>query len=88
MSVKVYVVTDQEAINFMVENDIDGFKDYLSEEEFLNFGDPEIFDSEEAAIAFCAGLGYGVDERAPIERYPLRSSEVSDLPYIELIENY
>lgn len=88
MSVKVYVVTDREAINFMVDNDIDGFKDYLSEEEFLNFGEPEIFNSEEAAIAFCVGLGYGVDERAPIEKYPLRSSEEVDRPFIEAIETY
>ena len=81
-------MTDREAINFMVDNDIDGFKNYLLEEEFLNFGEPEIFDSEETAIAFCAGLGYGVDERAPVEKYPLRSFEETDIPFIEVIESY
>ena len=33
-------------------------------------------------------MNYGIDERAPIERYPLRSCESSDVPFIELIENY
>ena len=33
-------------------------------------------------------MNYGIDERAPIERYPLRSCESSDVPFIEAIENY
>ena len=54
----------------------------------LDFSEPEVFDTEEAALAFCAGLGFGTDERAMPDRYPLRSCEPVDVPFIELIENY
>ncbi|MDE6257583.1 MAG: hypothetical protein K2M53_04280 [Muribaculaceae bacterium] len=66
-------MNDPLAINFLVDNDIDGFKEYLEYDEFLDFGEPEVFDTEAQALAFCAGLGYGVNERATPERYPLRS---------------
>ena len=33
-------------------------------------------------------MNYGIDERAPIERYTLRSCEPADVTFIELIENY
>lgn len=88
MDAKVYVIRDNTAINFMVDNDVDGFKNYLAEEEFLVFEEPEIFDSEAEALAFCAGLGYGCDERAIPTTYPLRSFEEVDRPFIEAIENY
>jgi len=83
MSVKIYVVNDPLAINFIVDDDIDGFKEYLEADEFLDFGD-----TEAQALAFCAGLGYGASESAPPERYPLRSFEEADRPFIEAIENY
>lgn len=88
MAIKVYVVFDSEAINFMVENDIDGFKNYLAEEEYLDFGNPVVFDTESEALAFCAGLGYGADERAIPTTYPLRSFEEVDQPFIAEIEKY
>jgi hypothetical protein len=65
----------------------DGFKEYLAEEETLYIDEPETFDSEAEAVAFCSGIGYGKDERAPIDRYPLKSSEPLDLPFIEAIKN-
>ena len=88
MSVKVYVVNDPLAINFLVDDDIDGFKEYLESDEFLDFSEPEVFNTEAQALAFCAGLGYGANESATPERYPLRSCEEADLPFIEAIENY
>ena len=88
MDVKVYVITDQTAIDLLTKDDLDGFKAYLAEDDTLYFPDPEPFATEEEALAFCAGIGYGIDERAPIERYPLRSCEPTDVPFIELIENY
>ena len=88
MSIKVYVVEDTEAIDFIQNNDLDGFKAYLAEDETLDFGAPECFDTEAEALAFCAGIGYGMDERAPVERYPLRSCEPDDVPFIEAIEGY
>ena len=88
MSVKVYVVNDPLAINFLVDDNIDGFKEYLESDEFLDFGEPEIFDTEAQALAFCTGLGYGANEIATPERYPLRSFEETDRPFIEAIGNY
>lgn len=88
MSVKVYVISDPLAINFLVDDDIDGFKEYLDSDDTLDFSEPEVFDTEDAAIAFCEGLGYGSDERAMPDRYPLRSCEPADAPFIEAIEAY
>ncbi|MBD5505586.1 MAG: hypothetical protein HDR09_18070 [Lachnospiraceae bacterium] len=88
MSVKVYVVNDPLAINFLVDDDIDGFKEYLESDEFLDFSEPEVFETEQQALAFCTGLGYGANESATPERYPLRSCEEADLPFIDAIENY
>lgn len=88
MSVKVYVVNDPLTISFLVNDDIDGFKEYLESDEFLDFGEPEVFDTEAQAFAFCAGLGYGAYERATPDRYPLRSFEEADCPFIEAIEAY
>lgn len=88
MSVKVYVIDDPILISFIEDGDLDGFKDYLAEDDTIYFEEPEIFDTEAEALAFCSGIGYGLDERAPVERFPLRSSEEEDLPFIEAIENY
>ena len=88
MDIKVYVITDQTAIDLITDNDLDGFKAYLAEDDTLYFPEPETFSSEEEALAFCDGIGYGIDERAPIERLPLRSCEPADIPFIEVIENY
>lgn len=88
METKVYIVTDKLAINFFVDDDIDGFREYLESDESLDFGNPEIFETEAQALAFCSGLGYGSDERAIPDRYPLRSCEPADVPFIEAVENY
>ena len=88
MDIKVYVITDQTAIDLITDNDLDGFKAYLAEDDTLYFPEPETFATEEQALAFCSGIGYGIDERAPIERLPLRSCEPDDVPFIEAIENY
>ena len=88
MAVKVYVISDPLAINFLLNDDIDGFKEYLDSDDMLDFSEPVVFDSEEKARAFCAGLGYGKDDRAVPDRYPLRSCEPADAPFIEAIENY
>lgn len=88
MSIQVYVVTDATAIQFIEDNDIDGFKEYLAEEEYLDFGEPETFDTEAEALAFCAGIGHGCDERATPTRFPLRSNVDIDLPFINAIKEY
>lgn len=88
MAVKVYVVTEREAIDFIVDNDIEGFKACLNEDDTLYFDEPKFFDTEEEALAFCDGLGCGSDERANPTTYPLRSFEEVDQPFINAIENY
>ncbi len=92
MKKKVYVVTEPVLIEFLIDSDLDGFKAYLYEskenEDFIMMGEPESFDTEAEALAFCEGIGYGADERAIPVRYPLRSFEPADRPFIELIENY
>ena len=88
MSIKVYVLTDPILIDFAQDGDIEGFKEYLDSDDTIYFNDPGTFNTEAEALAYCAGIGYGKDERAPVERYLLRSSEEDDLPFIEVIENY
>ncbi|MDE6010863.1 MAG: hypothetical protein K2F87_05425, partial [Muribaculaceae bacterium] len=78
MSIKVYVITDPNSIKFFVNDDLEGFRQYLSEEDMLDFPEPEYFDTEAEALAFCSGIGYGADERATPDRYPLRSSKEVD----------
>lgn len=73
-------------MNVVIDGDIEGFKEYLDSDDTIYFNEPECFDTEAEAFAYCAGIGYGVDERAPVERYPLRSSEETDLPFIEAIK--
>lgn len=41
MAVKVYVISDPLAINFLVNDDIDGFKEYLDSDDMLDFSEPE-----------------------------------------------
>ena len=88
MKAEVYVITDVEAISLIENDDIDGFKALLEEDDTLLFSEPIEFNTEAEALAFCEGLGYGVDERGIIERYPLRSFEPSDVPFIEAIREY
>jgi hypothetical protein len=88
MSIKIYVLTDPILIDSAQDGDIEGFKEYLDSDDTIYFNDPETFDTEAEALAYCAGIGYGKDERAPVERYPLRSSEPADFQFIDSIYNY
>ena len=88
MPAKVYVISDPLAIDFIMDDDINGIRELLDSDDTLEFPEPEVFDSEKQALAFSAGLGYGKDERAVPDRYPLRSCEPADAPFIEAIENY
>lgn len=80
-------MTDSEAIELIVSDNLKGFREDLSSEENFMIEESKEFDTEAGAQAFCAGLGYGEDERAPPSIYPLRSCEPCDRPYIEAIES-
>ena len=88
MPVKVYVINDSNLIDLFEDNDIEGFKKQLEEDGTIYFEEPVQFETESEALAFCAGLGYGVDDHNPVDRLPLRSFEEYDKPFIELIEKY
>lgn len=88
MAVKIYVVTDPKAIELIQDNDIDGFKLYVFNEDLKIFDEPVEFNTESEGLAFCAGLGYGVDERDSVKNFPLRNFENYDLPFIQVIEQY
>ena len=88
MQIKLYVITDRNLIELFEDNDIDGLKQYLEEDDTLYFEDPVLFNTESETLAFCAGLGYGIDDHNPVDRLPLRSFEECDKPFIELIEQY
>lgn len=92
MTIKVYVVTEPALIEYLIDNDLEGFKAYLEEskenDDFILFEDPECFDTEAEALAFCDGIGYGADGHATPDHYPLRTTEETDLPFIEAIEGY
>lgn len=84
MKFNVYNITDREAIECIINNDLEGFAQYID-----NSGAPwpESFDSEKQALKFCAMLGRGRNDREP-SIYPLRSFEEADKPFIEIIECY
>lgn len=86
MNTKVYIITDKNAIEYLQNDDLKGFKQYLAEDEYLDFGNPQSFMSEEEALAYCAGLGYSKSDHGVVDTYPLRSCEEADRPFIEAIE--
>ena len=88
MDIKVHVITDRTLIDLFEDNDIEGFRKHLEEDGTIYFEEPIQFETESEALAFCAGLGYGVDDHNPVDRIPLRSFEEYDRPFIELIEKY
>lgn len=88
MSVQVYVISEPEAVALIEEQDLDGFRQLLAEDDTLYFAEPVTFDTEAEAIAFCDGLAHGLDERAPANRIPLLTTNDSDLPFIEAIKAY
>lgn len=52
MSVKVYVISEPLAIDFIVDDDIDGFQELLDSDDTLYFPEPEIFDSGKKPLRF------------------------------------
>ncbi|MGN0209931.1 MAG: DUF5053 domain-containing protein [Muribaculaceae bacterium] len=88
MNVEVYIVTDQTAISLIMEQDIQGFKAYLSEDQTIISHDPKSFATSQEATAFCDGISYGKSESFPTDFLPLRSDNVDDIPFITAIKSY
>lgn len=87
MPIQVYVIKDPEAIDFLIAEDLDGFRQYLAEQEFPDIPAPETFATVQQAQAFCAGLAYGHSDLTP-STFPLRSYEPADQPYITVLNNF
>ena len=87
MPIQVYVITDPEAIDFLIADDLEGFCQHLAEQEFPDIPSPETFATVQQAQAFCAGLAYNHSDLTPTT-FPLRSYEPSDRPYITALNNF
>lgn len=88
MSVQVYIISDPELIECVENNDIDCFRQELADCDTYYFAEPETFDTEAEALAFCGGIGYGLDERTPVTRLPLIYPNNYYTPFIEAIKEY
>lgn len=80
-----YIIEDSEAESLIVDNDVEGFRDYVANDSFLDY-DKEEFDSEEERKGFLRGFFYGCDERAPAGKVVLLSGEEYYEPFIKILE--
>ncbi len=89
MPINVYIISEPSLIDFIMNNDIEGFKDYLNETKekrrFYSVCELESFDTEVEALAFSDSIGYGADEHVVPERFPLWSCKLGDLSFINTI---
>lgn len=82
--IKVYILTDTDAIEHIVNDDLDRLRSALADGLAPDVETVD-FATEREALAFCAGLGYRRDERSLPDVYPLRSFESCDQVYIKLL---
>lgn len=84
----IYILTDSCSIDYILNGDIEGLKEYLSEPEncYLSLSEPITFETEAEAAAFGAGLGYGTDERGLVEKLILNTSNPEDVEVINLFK--
>ncbi len=80
-----YIIEDSEAESLIDDNDVEGFRDYVADDSFLDY-DKEEFDSEEERSGFLRGFFHGCDERAPAGKVVLLSGEEYYEPFIKILE--
>lgn len=80
-----YIIKDSEAESLVDDNDVEGFREYVEEDGFLDY-DKEEFDSEEERSGFLRGFFHGCDERAPAGKAVLLSGEEYYEPFIKVLE--
>lgn len=83
---KVYIVRDSIAIEYIVNDDIDGFGFYIQTGNLVDSIEVESFLTENEALAFCRGLGRFEDDRNLPSIYPLRSFETEDQAFIDIVK--
>lgn len=87
MQIDVYLIKDREAIDYILNNDLDSFTALYSEQQFPEIPEPHHFSTEQEAQAFCAGIALTQNDQSP-RILPLRSYEPYDNKYIEVIRQY
>lgn len=86
MSKQIYILTDSLAIDYILNGDIEGLKDYLSEPDtYPDLSEPITFETDAEVAAFGAGLGYGRDERGLVEKLILNTDNPDDVEVIKLL---
>ena len=81
---KLYIIEDSEAEALVDGNDIDGFRDYLEGETYLDIKTEE-FETEEERTGFITGFFFGCDERAPAGKVVLIEGNEYYKPFIDII---
>ena len=87
MKNQIYILADRTAIDYILNGDIEGLKEFLSEPDtYIDLSEPITFETEAEIAAFGAGLGYGKDERGEVEQLILNTNNPDDVEIIRLIE--
>lgn len=81
-----YIIKDSEVETLVDDNDIEGFREYVADDNLLDYNKEE-FDSEEERGSFLRGFFHGCDERAPAGKVVLLSGNEYYEPFIEILEN-
>lgn len=87
MKIDVYLIKDREAIDYILNDDLDSFTALYSEQQFPEIPAPHHFSTEQEAQAFCAGIALTQNDQAP-SIFALRSFEPCDSKYIDVIRQY
>lgn len=83
---KVYIFPDMEAAGLYSNNDLDGFREAIENEELEASVDVEEFETEAEKNAFLKGFSYGRNEDST-DFLILCSDNECDIPYIEILES-
>lgn len=81
---KLYLIEGPEAESLVNDNDLDGFRQYLEDDDYLNIGIKE-FDTEDERTGFLSGYFHGCDERSPCGKVALVDSNEYYQPFIEIV---
>lgn len=85
--VTVYLIYDAYAAQCVDYNDIDAFREYFAEENYITVK-KKTFESSMEVDLFADGLFCDIDERAPLDWCMLQDDRECDLPFIEVLKNY
>ena len=85
MSVKIYVIEDGLAMSYMTS--INSFRQFLSTDTILDFKGPKVFETVAEAERYCESLNPDPTFEDEPYKWPLRSYDPTDVPFIEAIDS-